>query len=224
MEFEKIDITQIVVALISLLGMIWGASQRPTVVESTTTTGSASGKGQMVRPGAKDSTPRQPPNARLFIKNNWPNLLIGACSLIFLVNIGYTVMRLADDGEPVVTITSPSDNGAAEYMQAVRGTSDHIPDDRTLWLVIVPHANNRYYPANKPADMQVSGEWTSLAYVGLPETTGESFDVIAILLDEQSKADFEDYIDWCKANNSWSGYEALPDGTQEYDRITVTRG
>ncbi|HML22697.1 MAG TPA: hypothetical protein PKD09_13680 [Aggregatilinea sp.] len=223
MEFEKIDITQIVVALISLAGMIWGAAQRSTVVEGPTT-GSTSGTGQKTHTGAGAPMQGQPPNARLFIKNNWPSLLIGACGLIFLVNAGYALVQFMDEGDPEVAITTPADNGAAEYMQAVRGTSTHVPDDQTLWLVVVPHANNRYYPANKPVDMQISGEWASLVYFGLPETSGESFDVLAVLLDEQGRSDFEDYVNWCKTNNSWAGYDRLPAGTEVYDRITVTRG
>lgn len=225
MEFEKIDVTQIVIALISLVGMIYGARKQSVVVGPGGTTDTTTGTRRKPRAGTPapkpDETPQ--PDLRAVLRRRWPTILIVGCALIFFANLGYSVWRAANPDDPEVAITSPSDGGTGVYMQPVRGTSDHIPDDKTLWLVVFSYHSNLYYPASKPADMEVSGQWASTAYLGLPETAGESFDLLAVLVDREAKADFEAYAERCQAANDWPGYEALPADTEVYDRVMVTR-
>lgn len=103
--------------------------------------------------------------------------------------------------------------------EMARGTSQNIPKGQVIYIIVYPHIAGRYYPQDNPVDIQVNGEWITLAFIGIEEDTGDKFDIIAVLADEMAQDAFNVYF----TQSTWGGFENLPKGALIYCRVTVTR-
>jgi hypothetical protein len=124
---------------------------------------------------------------------------------------------------PSIEISYPPPCGMVEIKETVRGTSQNIPEEQVIWVVIYPYEVSRYYPAACPADVQLNGEWSSSVSIGTEAEVGEMFDIIAVLADKKAIDAFNDYLEECKEKESWPGLERLHEDTVICDRITVIR-
>jgi hypothetical protein len=126
---------------------------------------------------------------------------------------------------PVTTvkITQPVNGDSVEHTEVVRGTSQKIPDEQKIWIVVFVQKAGRYYIQNNPADVQANGEWTSLTYFGIPKDVGLKFDILAVTADNDAQAAFSRYLNEARDRNDYPGLEQVPKGTTTHDRITVTR-
>jgi hypothetical protein len=126
-----------------------------------------------------------------------------------------------------VKITNPQ-NGATIPQASidVEGTSEGVSAGQALWIMVYPHGVNRYYPQDKrdlPIVMMANGDWSGQAIVGSDTDSGLEFKLFAVLADENANKAIIDYLDECKASESWPGMEKLPEGAMPYDKVSVTR-
>jgi hypothetical protein len=193
-----IDITQIIVAIITAIGVIIAAiitaRQRRMQRESP-------------RP---EGEPRR--------INTWTILMV-VCITLLAANLVVFVLR----PRPEVEITYPDDGANVEIREIVRGTSQKIPKGQAIWIIVYPYLVDRYYPQNNSADVQVNGDWTSLTSIGIEEDVNRKFDIIAVLADKRAQDAFNAYFTKAKDTNTWPGLERLLEGATIYDRITVMR-
>ena len=158
-------------------------------------------------------------------------------SKIFVVLWLLMLTACSDDNNNVIlpsqelqkqTIKVKIDNPVAEskvsYAERIKGTSQLVPSDKKIWIVIFPLAANSYYPQDRYADVQPDGQWSSVAYIGMKDgNVGEYFDIITVLVNIEAQHVFENYSKESKAKQKWLGLDTLPEGAQVYDRVTVVR-
>ena len=202
MQIQPIDITQVIVAIITTAGVIypaWVLRQR-----------------QKPKPERERAKPPEEVAPRKI--SIWT--IVMCISLILLVaNLGVFGWRYWPTTE--VEITYPYDGAIVEIREMVRGTSQKIAEGQAIWIVV--YVDGRYYPQDDPADVQVDGDWSSLAFIGIEEDVGRKFDIIAVLANKDAQDAFNAYLVQAKVKKTWPGLEKLPNGAEIYDRITVTR-
>lgn len=196
MQIQPIDITQIIVAIITAAGVVIAARQR---------------RRQRERP-RPDGEPRR--------ISTWTILMV-VCLILLAANLGGLGWRYWP--KPKIEITYPYDGANVEIREMVRGTSEKIPEGQAIWIVVYSHVVDRYYPQNNSADVQANGDWTSLTSIGIEEDVNRKFDIIVVLADKRAQDAFEAYIKQAKDTKTWSGLGKLIEGTTIYDRITVMR-
>ena len=140
-------------------------------------------------------------------------LLVGALALV--------VIDVADD-EAAVNIVSHSPGDPVQWEELVRGTSKHVPDDHFIWVLVVPHGEDVYFPQAPPFVLSVDGNWSTEALIGELSEDDGAYELLAVLADDD-------------ANNVLISHAAepelgvinaldnLPDGVTVYDRISVVR-
>ncbi len=199
MEISAIDITQILVTLISTIGAIVSArmgkrieSAPPSTEKSSTTTKWALGM--------------------------WICIIVAVVNTVIL---GWRLLSPAPATK--VAITYPVNLARVEQSETLRGTVEGLPPGQVIWVVIFVQDVGRYYPQNRPADIEAGGKWSSLVYIGQPNDSGKRFDIIAVVANGEAQNAFNVYLADARDRSDWPGLEALPAGATIHDRITVTR-
>lgn len=202
MEFSAINVTQILTTLITTIGAIVCA-----IV----------GKRRESKQGGEQERPPQPPTS-IWAWGMW------VCIAIAAVNTGILGWRLFRPPPLTeVTITYPTNLARVDQTEVVLGTFQGLPEGKTIWIVIFIPEVGRYYPQNRPVDLEAGNKWSSLAYIGVPSDTGKRFDILAVVVDTGAQNAFNAYLADARDRSDWAGMEALPEGAIIYDRITVTR-
>ena len=201
MEFSAINVTQILTTLITTVGAIICA-----VV----------GKKVESRQSSAEPLQRQPRS--VWAWGMW------ACIAIAVVNTGILGWRLLRPSPSTqVTIVYPANLSRVEQAETVRGTVQGLPEGQVVWVVVFMQEVGRYYPQNRPADLEANNRWSSLVYFGVPSDTDKKFDILAVVADANAQNAFNAYLADAIDRSDWAGMEALPAGAIIYDRITVTR-
>lgn len=200
MEIQPIDLTQLLVAIITTGGVIFSVWKRN-----------------------KPVTPEKSAPSK---HKTW-TIVICIGLILLAVDTGIFAIRLFEPGTEVeateIEITYPYNDALVEITEMVRGTSQKIPEEHAIWIVIYPHVAGRYYPQNDPADVQADGDWTSLITIGIEDDVDKKFDIIAVIVNQEAQDVFNVYLEQAKEKATWPGLEKLPTGTEIYARITVTR-
>lgn len=123
---------------------------------------------------------------------------------------------------PEIIITYPSDSATVQMKDNIAGIVKNIPDGQQLWIVIYPQTALKYYPQNL-VDVQNDGSWVLPVQFGEAKDVGTKFDIVAVLAGKNAQKEFNNYIDACAKTTLWPGINTLPDGAEEYVRVTVTR-
>lgn len=198
MEISTIDITQILVTLISTIGAIVSA-----------------------RVGKKVES--APPSTEKSLLNKWA-FGMWICTIVAVVNTVILGWRLISPTPTTkVVITYPVNLARVEQSETVRGTVERLPAGQVIWVVIFVQEVGRYYPQNRPADIEAGGKWSSLVYLGQPNDSGKRFDVIAVVANAEAQNAFNAYLADARDRGDWPGLETIPAGAMIYDRVTVTR-
>jgi hypothetical protein len=217
MQLETIDLTQIIVALIGFMGVMVSVRQKKREKEEdnekTTRASTTTKKGEKAEPTVM---PAQK------VKWRTSSVVMLGSMVLFALNLVVFGWRYWGPA-PDIEITYPLNNSAVGLQEVVRGTSQRISRKQEIWLVVYPHSVGLYYPQNGPADMQIKGDWASLAIIGVKENTGATFDIIVVLADEAAQDTFNAYLSKSQADGLWKGLDGLPSGAVIYDRVTVTR-
>lgn len=205
MEFEPIDITQIIVAIISLFGTIYSVL-----------------KGQREHERLQGAIENQQTDLQKDILRESRRVKWILCIFVILLMLNLAVFGYRYLS-PEVEIVYPCEGADVETCEMIEGISCRIPEEHVIWIVIRPHAANHYYPQDGPADVEINGDWSSSSTIGIDGDAGKKFDIIAVLADGTAQDEFNRYLDWCREMNSWPGLERLPEGVSICDRITVMR-
>lgn len=122
-----------------------------------------------------------------------------------------------------VAITSPVSGASVPQLVTVQGTACHVPNERELWLLVVPEGVTAYYPQAGPIVISSDGNWSTSAYVGLddPVDVGRGFVLIAALADQQGSAAMRGYF--AQSGPEYKGLEPLPQGVQLMAQVRVVR-
>jgi len=197
MQIQPIDITRIIVAIITAVGVVIAAIIRRR----------------------QQRSPRPKGEPRRI--STW-TILMGVCLILLAGNLGTFGVQYWGRTTKV-EITYSYDGATVEIREMVQGTSQKIPEGQAIWIMVYSHVVGRYYPQDNPADVQANGDWTSLTYIGIKEDVNRKFDIIAVLADKRAQDAFNAYLTKAKNTNTWPGLERLPEGATIYDRITVAR-
>lgn len=127
---------------------------------------------------------------------------------------------------PSINITYPLNGSNVDPQITVEGTSNYIPTDQVIWIVVYVPKVSLYYPMTTPVNMQQDGSWSSFTTLGGPEDTGDRFDIIAIGANQMAQNEINIYISNATSSPDgiYPGIASLPVGTKEYSRVIVTRG
>lgn len=207
MELSTINITQIIVTLISTIGAVICAA-----------IGKKSSKAESEeKPPTKDEEPPDEPLS-IWAVGMW------VCVAIAVVNTGFLGWQLLRP-EPAtdVTITYPVGLAKVDQTETVRGTVEGLPSEHVIWVVVFAQEVGRFYPQNRPADIEAANKWSSLVYIGVPADTDKRFDILAVVVNTEAQNALRAYLSDARDRSDWPGLEALPEGAMIYDRITVTR-
>jgi len=142
-------------------------------------------------------------------------------TLIILILVAAAYVYLLT--RPAVRITDPQEKAEVAIEEMVKGTSKNIPASREIWLVLYSHPVRRYYPQDRPAEMETTGNWASPCTIGIRENTGVKFDILAVLTDARLGQVFRNYHSESAKNANWPGMEKLPEAAKIHHRITVIR-
>lgn len=205
---QSSEITQIVVTVISTVGAVLCARFGKKEAESRETEEKGKGEGVGTEP------------------QRFSKWIIGVwiCILIAVVNSGFLAWRfLVPEPSTEVEITYPLDQSRVEQTNVVRGTSQAIPADCVIWVVVFPQEVSRYYPQNYPADTEAKDNWSTVAYIGVEGDVDKKFDILATVVDEAAQDAFNAYLADARDKSDWLGLTRLPEGAIVYDRVSVTR-
>ena len=134
-----------------------------------------------------------------------------------------TVTPISPTPSTDAKISQPTDGATVSQTETIKGTSQRVPDTSAIWVVVYIPSVGRYYPQNNPADIQANGNWSSVAYIGIPTDVGLKLDIIVVMADKTAQDAFNAYLKNARDKNDYPGLEQLPKGAKIYDRITVTR-
>jgi len=206
MQIQPIDITQIIVAIITATAIVLAA-----VINNHFRRRQQKEHELKNEPQKLKDEPRK--------INIW-KIVMCICLILLVANLVVFGLRYCGTTTEV-GITYPYNNATVEIKEMVEGTSQNIPEGQVIWIIVYPYLVDRYYPYNEPADIQANGEWASLVGIGIKEDAGKKFkfDIIAVLANEEAQDEFNIYF----TQAIWGGIEKLPKGALIYDRVTVTR-
>jgi len=205
MEFPGIDATQVLVTLISTVGAVICAVAGKRAESASR------------REGEEEKEVGKPSSSK-WVLGVW------VCIAIAVINTGFLGWRLLRP-EPTtsVAIVYPANLARVDQAETVRGTVQALPAGQVIWVVVFAQEVGRYYPQNRPADVEAGGKWSSLAYIGMPADTGKKFDILAVVANAEAQDAFGVYLADARDRSDWAGLEALPAGAVIHDRIAVTR-
>lgn len=147
---------------------------------------------------------------------------LAASVICFVLAIGSLVVDIAEN-ETMINIVSHDAGDAVAYEEFVRGTSQHVPDDCTIWLVIASHDASAYYPQAEVTRLEPGGDWSTRALIGTDLETSGSFDLLAVMADLDAYPTLKAHMTSAFSGDHAPPLEALPDGVTVYDRIAVIR-
>ena len=209
---KQLDMTQILVALISAIAMIVS-----TYFAYKTHTAPPEPLPQNNK--SKNQVKKQLPQwyskyGRSII---W-KILSAVFFIAFIVSLLLPMTKHTD-----VRITFPSNQAYVEQTETIEGTSQNISKRDVIWIVVFSQAVGRFYPQNNPAEIEMKGDWSSLVYFGVAVDSGKKFDILAITANQTVQNAFNSYLSTAKNKSNWPGLIQLPTDAKIYDRITVTR-
>lgn len=152
-------------------------------------------------------------------------LVLASIALLILAAVSLTawiVLRPAP--EATLMIGTPEDGSLIGKQITVSGTSSNLDDQDRVMLVVYWPEGGRYYPVAEPVEFATgTGDWRIRAQVGQDGGQGVTFDLILVLNDSEAHQELESYLEQAKGASSYDGLVELPQGTQRFDTVTVTR-
>ena len=107
----------------------------------------------------------------------------------------------------------------SDPIEQLTGTSESVPDDVDIWILISPTLSDNYYIQSHrdegPADRLGDGRFVATASLG--GDPGQTFEILVVLADERASADLTATLKKWVAANSYPGLRGseLPEGLIE---------
>lgn len=119
-----------------------------------------------------------------------------------------------------ITITSPVEGSKVPLLATFQGDACNIPQDKELWLLVVPEGMTSYFPQPGPVGVSSGGKWTANAYIGQnnPADVGKGFVVYVALTDQNGSAAIRAFF-----TSGDKPLEPLPEGIQLIRQVQVVR-
>lgn len=196
----KIDfghITQIIVAIIGLVGILYANRQQKIIKRKT----KIAGKEQKFRIPSK------------YIWVFWISMML------ICTNLALFGWRLFINDYTHIEIIYPSDGSQVPIDAIVKGKSANVPKNKMIWVIVYSFFSGKHFPSQNPAQIDNNGNWTSPVIIGSAEDYGKAFTISTYLIDEMGRNEIEKEL----AKLDFSGLEALPFNMQLYHRISVYR-
>jgi hypothetical protein len=149
----------------------------------------------------------------IILVNKYYSILVIGLLVIGLLLIGIAIYSIYTQPTDV-DIRFPG-NGKVDMWEWVSGTSQHIPDDCKLWIVV--RWDSLYFPMVDGVQTRSDGTWMYNTSIGQKDDAGKVFEIIAVLADGSAQAKVEE---WYKSS---SDLYHLPSGMTQYSTVTVTR-
>ena len=144
--------------------------------------------------------------------------------IILIVTIAFlALIFVAQNQQTLVKITFPADASNVGPSEMVKGIAQNIPNDQQIWVIVYTSSSNRYYPMEHSATILSGGEWQSPTFIGTTNSTGERFDIYAVLVDQRAKDEINFYYQ-NTINPSigyYPGLMSLPQGSTIEDTVRV---
>lgn len=156
-------------------------------------------------------------------KNKTP-LFIHLTIIIVIISLFVTssgCAKLTETAKPEIEIIQPTED-KVDWKVDVGGTADNIPGGYEIWVIVHSEERKQYYPITK-AEIK-NGEWkVNQVPIGPEDDDGEEFDIIAVLADKNAQNRFNNHLNETGEDIYSKGIYRIPDGVEEYDRITLKR-
>jgi hypothetical protein len=136
-------------------------------------------------------------------------------------SLGAFIVSLTKPGSNVeLEIKYPSNGSLVSQQEAISGVARNTPADHEIWVVIYSYPDEVYYPYAKNVEPEVGGGWKSPeTNIGAASDSGQYFDVICLLADEDAQQEFRRYAESAES----SGMKTLPKGAKKYHQVKVKR-
>lgn len=195
------NITQIIVAIISLIGIIY--SHRRT---------------------AKSSTPKETSNelesaVENVKKHNKKLLLLWIFISLTAINLIVFGFRYLSNDSTTIEIIYPQNGNIVSINENISGEQENILKDKIIWIIIYSLSYQKYFPNHSPAQINSNGTWTSLVSIGSSADKDEQFYILAYLLDNKTKIELEKEFN----KTDFGGLDIIPKDAVLYHQITVIR-
>ena len=144
-------------------------------------------------------------------------------ALTILVLYTMSNLPLGPPAPPKVEIESAEEEEKVERCIVVYGSSRHVPEDKEIWVFVQTWDTERKYPSHGRAELAEGGRWSVSVRLGAEDYEGMGFGIIAVLADPVAQNELKHYVETSEETGKWPGLEYLPDGVEEYDRVSVIR-
>lgn len=126
-------------------------------------------------------------------------------------------------------ITNVQSLGLVSQSFDLMGEYSLSDSSKSIWIFVKPQGD-RYFPQTRDSCHPSSaytenGRWETRITVGGSGDSGKYFELIAVVADENADQEIRRvlYEGWCSHNLTDAGFNDLPDGAQETNRIMVKR-
>lgn len=166
----------------------------------------------------------------LFIKDTWKDhrVYIGAICFILLCSFGFGFLTLEKLNEVEVNIVNMDMAPSVHAQFTICGSFKNIPENRDIWLYMVPSMTKKYYPELVPAlrlnnGHSEDGSWNYYCIPGVHgfNSAGKSFQIGVFLSNKTDRPYIKNEI--MKMNGSINGMDQLPDKIEDLGvQVNVT--
>ena len=166
----------------------------------------------------------------LFIKDTWKDcwVHVGIISVILICSIGFGFLSQEELNKVEVNVINPNMESSVHAQFVVLGLFKNIPENKDIWLYIVPSITKKYYPEPVPViklnDGHLDhGSWEYYYITGANgfNGAGKSFQIGIFISNKTDKIYIEKEI--MRVNGSTKGMNQLPNKIEDRGiKINVT--
>ena len=190
----KIDLTQIAVAVIGAVAVIWAACA------------------QHANSVSKNSRPVGLPSDG---HRTWWSVLFILAILVGGLNIGIFGYRRISS-RPSVSIMSPEET---QFRTSVRVNWKNLPATTQIWVVVYSRIDDLYFPQARVPVNAADGIGSASVEIGAPNDVGRVFETLAVAVGPEADRAFSQYA----SDPSRAGLQLLPRDVVALDRREVRR-
>ena len=128
------NITQIIVAIIGLIGILY-SNRRQKIIKRITK--------------AKNEYKGQVP--RRYVLLFWISITL-TC-----INLGIFSWRLFLNDDIQIEINHPNEGSQVSINEIVKGKSNNVPNSKMFWVIIYSYPSEKYFPSHTPAQIDNTG-------------------------------------------------------------------
>jgi hypothetical protein len=156
---------------------------------------------------------------KLGLKISLKKFIIFFSTLVVLLIVGFFIYQSNTKSTISIEITYPTDKDSVSIIETIKGKSENIPVDKSLWIVVSSFSPEIYFPKHSPVQINPNGEWSTVDTIGSSADLGKYFYISAYLLDNLAVKDLERSF----SQPVFAGLVKMPQGSVSYYKIIVKR-